>query len=54
MAPDSRSALYNLARAYSALGKAEKAKSLLAQLSTKTPDVLSELSDRRLKTALNQ
>jgi tetratricopeptide (TPR) repeat protein len=54
MAPDSRSALYNLARAYSALGKAEEAKSLFAQLSAKTPDVLSELSDRRLKTALNQ
>jgi tetratricopeptide (TPR) repeat protein len=54
MAPDSRSALYNLARAYSALGKAEEAKSLFAQLSAKTPDVLGELSDRRLKTALNQ
>jgi tetratricopeptide (TPR) repeat protein len=53
MAPDSRSALYNLARAYSALGKAEEAKPLFAQLNAKTPDVLSELSDRRLKTALN-
>jgi tetratricopeptide (TPR) repeat protein len=54
IAPGSRSALYNLARAYSALGKAEEAKSLFAQLSAKAPDVLSELSDRRLKTALNQ
>ena len=54
MAPDSRSAIYNLARAYSALGKAEEAKSLFAQLSATTPDVLSELSDRRLRSALNQ
>ena len=54
MAPDSRSAIYNLARAYSALGKAEEAKSLFAQLSTTTPDALSELSDRRLRSALNQ
>ena len=54
MAPDSRSALYNLARAYSALGKAEEAKSLFSQLNATTPDVLSELSDRRLKSALNQ
>jgi len=54
IAPKSRSAIYNLARAYSALGKEEEAKSLFAQLSAKTPDVLSELSERRLKTALNQ
>jgi tetratricopeptide (TPR) repeat protein len=54
MAPDSRSAIYNLARAYSALGKAEEAKSLFAQLSATTPDVLSELSDRRLRSTLNQ
>jgi tetratricopeptide (TPR) repeat protein len=54
MAPDSRSAIYNLARAYSALGKTEEAKSLFAQLSATTPDVLSELSDRRLRSALNQ
>ena len=54
MAPDSRSALHNLARAYSALGKAEEAKSLFSQLNATTPDVLSELSDRRLKSALNQ
>ena len=43
MAPDSRSAIYNLARAYSALGKAEEAKSLFSQLNATTPDVLSEL-----------
>jgi len=54
MAPDSRSALYNLARAYSALGKAEEAKSLFSQLNATTPDVLSELSDRKLKSELNQ
>ncbi len=54
MAPDSRSALYNLARAYSALGKAEEAKSIFSQLDATTPDVLSELNDRRLKSELNQ
>jgi lipopolysaccharide biosynthesis regulator YciM len=54
MAPYSRSAIYNLARAYSALGQAQEAKSLFAQLNTTAPDVLSELSDRRLRSALNQ
>jgi tetratricopeptide (TPR) repeat protein len=51
--PTSRSALYNLARADSALGKTEEAKALLKQLSTQTTDSLGELSDQRLKKALS-
>jgi tetratricopeptide (TPR) repeat protein len=51
--PTSRSALYNLARADSALGKTEEAKSLLKQLSTQTTDSLGELGDQRLKKALS-
>ena len=51
--PTSRSALYNLARADSALGKTEEAKSLLRQLNTQTPDALRELGDQRLKKALS-
>ncbi len=50
--PDSRSAVYNLARAYSALGKTAEAKSLFKQLSTHNTDSLNELSERRLKEAL--
>jgi tetratricopeptide (TPR) repeat protein len=50
--PTSRSALYNLARADSALGKTEEAKSLFKQLSTQPTDSLGELSDQRLKDAL--
>jgi hypothetical protein len=45
--------LYNLARADSALGKTEEAKSLLKQLNTQTTDSLGELSDQRLKKALS-
>jgi tetratricopeptide (TPR) repeat protein len=50
--PTSRSALYNLARADSAIGKTEEAKSLFKQLNTQTTDSLGELSDQRLKKAL--
>ena len=50
--PDSRSAVYNLARAYSALGKTAEAKSLFKRLSTHNTDSLNELSERRLKEAL--
>lgn len=50
--PDSRSAVYNLARAYSALGKTVEANSLFKQLSTHNTDSLNELSERRLKEAL--
>ena len=51
--PSSRSALYNLARADSALGKTEEAKSLFKQLNTQTTDSLGELGDQRLKKALS-
>jgi tetratricopeptide (TPR) repeat protein len=50
--PDSRSATYNLARAYSALGETAEAKPLFQKLSTHTTDSLHELSERRLKEAL--
>lgn len=50
--PDSRSAVYNLARAYSALGETAEANSLFKQLSTHNTDSLNELSERRLKEAL--
>jgi tetratricopeptide (TPR) repeat protein len=50
--PNSRSATYNLARAYSALGKTAEAKPLFQKLSTNTTDSLHELSERRLKNAL--
>jgi tetratricopeptide (TPR) repeat protein len=51
--PTSRSALYNLARTDSALGKTEEAKSLLKELNNQTPDALGELTDQRLKKALS-
>lgn len=50
--PNSRSATYNLARAYSALGETAAAKPLFQKLSTHTTDSLHELSERRLKDAL--
>lgn len=50
--PDSRSATYNLARAYSALGETAEAKPLFEKLSRHTTDSLHELSERRLKEAL--
>jgi tetratricopeptide (TPR) repeat protein len=51
--PTSRSALYNLARADAALGKADEAKSLFKQMSSQTQDSLGELSDQKVKKALN-
>ena len=51
--PTSRSALYNLARADTALGKTEEAKSLFKQMNSQTADSLGELSDQRVKKALN-
>ena len=51
--PTSRSALYNLARADSALGKTEEAKSLFKQMNSQTEDSLGELSDQRVKKVLN-
>jgi hypothetical protein len=51
--PTSRSALYNLARADAAIGKTDEAKSLFKQMSSQTEDSLGELSDQKVKRALN-
>jgi tetratricopeptide (TPR) repeat protein len=51
--PTSRSALYNLARADSALGKKEEAKLLFKQLNSQSTDSLGELSDQTVKKVLN-
>jgi tetratricopeptide (TPR) repeat protein len=51
--PTSRSALYNLARADAALGKADEAKSLFKQMNSQTQDSLGELSDQKVKKALS-
>lgn len=51
--PTSRSATYNLARVYVALGKAEEAKQLYAQLSKQNVDGVSEMSDHKLREALS-
>ncbi len=49
----SRSALYNLARADAALGKTEEANSLFKQMNSQTEDSLGELSDQKVKKALD-
>ncbi len=51
--PTSRSALYNLARADTALGKTEQAKALFKQLNSQATDAVGELSDQRVKRVLN-
>lgn len=51
--PTSRSALYNLARADAALGKTDEAKSLFKQMNSQTQDSLGELSDQKVKKALD-
>jgi tetratricopeptide (TPR) repeat protein len=50
--PGSRSATYNLARAYFALGRTEDAMGLYKELHTQSVDVVRELSDHRAKEAL--
>jgi tetratricopeptide (TPR) repeat protein len=50
--PASRSALYNLARADSALGKTEQAKALFKQMNTHATDPVEELSNERVKNVL--
>ncbi len=50
--PDSRSAIYNLARAYRVLGKADQARVLFQRLRGKTEDTLTTLSDQKLNDAL--
>ena len=51
--PTSRSALYNLARTDAALGKSDEAKLMFKQMSSQTQDSLGELSDQKVKKALN-
>jgi tetratricopeptide (TPR) repeat protein len=51
--PDSRSALYILARAYKAVGRTNEADDLFRKLRTQTPDTAKEFSDKRLNQALS-
>ena len=51
--PDSRAAVYNLARAYRSLGKTAEAQALFAKLRTANPDAVTEARDRRLNEALH-
>jgi tetratricopeptide (TPR) repeat protein len=50
--PDSRSATYNLARAYFASGKKQEANELFGNLTKQDIDPVDEMSDRRLKDTL--
>ncbi len=51
--PDSRAAVYSLARAYRSLGKTAKAQALFAKLRTTNSDAVAEASDRRLSEVLH-
>ena len=50
----SRSAAYNLARAYRTEGRTAEAQSLFARLRSQTGDTLTEMGDKRLNDALQQ
>jgi tetratricopeptide (TPR) repeat protein len=50
--PDSRSATYNLARAYFALGRKQEAKELFGRLTTPATDPVDEMSNHRLNDAV--
>jgi tetratricopeptide (TPR) repeat protein len=50
--PQSRAALYTLARAYRAEGRADDARTLLQQLRTQSTDALSEMTETRLNDAV--
>jgi tetratricopeptide (TPR) repeat protein len=52
--PGSRTAAYNLARAYQKLGRKEDSQLLFKQLRNREMDAVSELSERRLNEALTQ
>ncbi|HEY3940039.1 MAG TPA: tetratricopeptide repeat protein [Bryobacteraceae bacterium] len=52
--PTSRSAKYNLARAYRAEGRTDEARSLFNRFRSQTGDTLKELGDKRLNQALSQ
>lgn len=51
--PAMRSAAYNLARAYFAVGKRKEAQALYQQLQMQTTDTVTELSDQRIKQILS-
>jgi tetratricopeptide (TPR) repeat protein len=50
--PDSRAAVYNLARAYQAVGRRSDAELLFKELRSESADPLNEFSDTRLNEAL--
>lgn len=50
--PESRAALYNLARAYQAVGRTSDAQSLFKELRSQSANPLNEFSDTRLNEAL--
>ena len=50
--PDSRSATYNLARAYRAVGRGAEARAIFEQLRDQPSNTLGEMSNRRLNEAL--
>jgi tetratricopeptide (TPR) repeat protein len=50
--PQSRAALYNLARAYQAEGRTTEARALFQQLRSQSADALNEITDIRLNHAL--
>ncbi len=52
--PTLRSATYNLARAYSKLGRQKQATALFQQLSKQSIDAVTELSNHRMKQALSE
>jgi tetratricopeptide (TPR) repeat protein len=52
--PSSRSAAYNLARAYRTLGKNAEAQQLFGKLRASGPDSLGEMSRRRLNEVLTE
>jgi tetratricopeptide (TPR) repeat protein len=51
--PASRTALYNLARAYRAVGRASEAQALFSQLRRTAPDTVNEFADSRLNGVLS-
>ena len=50
--PNSRTAIYNLARAYQAVGKPEQAAALFRKLRSAKPDAVAELGNERLRETL--
>lgn len=52
--PSSRSAIYNLARAYRTVGKEKEAQALFRQLKNRTTEIVSEAGDARLAGVLTR